>query len=101
MNITSLKVNTDRMGQDIQSLQERLAQTRSHIVQIHQQMKALDGMWQGPAHDAYQRLFENEEQNMVELCNLFEQMIANLNTVRSNYDSCEQQVYQLVNALQI
>ena len=52
MNITSLKVNTDRMGQDIESLQERLAQTRSHVVQIHQRMEALDGMWQGQAHAA-------------------------------------------------
>lgn len=101
MNITNLKVNTDRMNSDAQTLRERLNRTRTHCRQIKEQMDALNGMWKGYAHNAVAQQFAAEYENMCALCDLFEEMIENLEGIRTEYASCENEVMNTVNALKI
>lgn len=99
--ITELQINTDRLNSDIQTLRNRLTQTRNHIARLERTMQSLDSAWSGPAKEAEQIQFEADRQNMLELCSLIEKLIANLQQIQKLYVTCENSVGDLVRALSV
>ena len=101
MAITNLKVNTNRMDSDVQKLNGGLNQTRAHLQNIHDAMDRLHAMWEGAARDAKKQRFDTAYQNMTALCDLVQKMIDQMDQDRKEYDSCENQVMDAVNALNV
>lgn len=101
MAITNLKVNTDRMRGDAEDLSGRLKQSQNRMQTFCSTMDALLGYWEGPASQAEAQIYQAEKQNMDQLCKLMDDLINELSSDASAYNTCEQQVADAVNSLRI
>lgn len=99
MELSWLRMNTERMNTDHEAMEQLLATTRQDVEAIKARMDLLNGMWTGPAHDAEMQQFEADYENIQELCRLFQELIDRFQEDCSAYTQCEQQVQDLVNAL--
>lgn len=101
MAITNLKVNTDRMCNDVDDLTNRLTQSKARLQELCAAMDTLLGYWDGPASQAETQIYQAEKQNMDQLCKLIDELINELSSDASAYSTCEQQVADAVNSLRI
>lgn len=101
MAITNLKVNTDRMRSDAEDLTNRLKQSKTRMQELCSTMDALLGYWEGPASQAEKQVYQAEKQNMDQLSRLMDDLIKELASDASVYETCEQQVADAVNSLRL
>lgn len=101
MAIDYIKVNTDRMKSDEADLISRLTQAKKRMQEICDSMQTLLGYWEGAASETQTKVYEAERENMEQLQTLLDELIAELGSAASTYNTCEQQVADLVNALQV
>lgn len=101
MKITDLKVNTDRMSENVRTEQELLTRARNHAKQIKENMDLLRSAHQGAAGTAVQQQAQAIFQNMNSLCDMFERLINILDDRRAEYVACEAEVQQIVNQLRV
>ena len=64
-------------------------------------MQTLLGYWEGAASEAQTKVYEAERENMEQLQTLLDELITELGSAAATYTTCEQQVADLVNALQV
>lgn len=99
--ISVIEINTEQLDRDIQRLREKLSQTRTHINRLKDRMDAMNKMWEGTANQAVRQRFQRDHQNMLNLCEMLEELIQTLESIRQSYDSCENHVRSAVDALRI
>ncbi len=99
--ISVIEINTAQLSSDIKRLRGTLARTRSHIEQLRVKMAAMNSMWEGPTNQAMRQRFRADHERMLALCASLEELLQMLESIRQTYDTCEDQVRGVVDALRV
>ncbi|MDD3369979.1 MAG: WXG100 family type VII secretion target [Lachnospiraceae bacterium] len=96
-----IEVEAQTMGNDIQAMKEILQGAVSEISGMASEMEALSAMWTGAGHDAYMNQFSNDCERMNEVDQLFKDYMNRLTEAKNEYCKCEQDVSDIVRAINI
>lgn len=96
-----IAVNTGTLASDIAELNSALKTAEKALNDMFTQIQELDAMWDGPANDEFNRQFANDHENARGMCATVQSLIACMEYAREQYDSCENQVNDIVSAISI
>lgn len=101
MNIQEIAVNTNDLQRDINAMKNALDQVKKRTDSMFQEVNALNGMWEGPAHEAFARQFAADYQIMQELQKEVEKLIECMQYADKEYLSCESSITTIINSIRI
>ena len=101
MAVNKIRVNTERLKQTQQNLQEKLKGIQTAIEQVSVDMGVLNSKWSGEAHDAFVQSVENDIQFLTTVCEQLQGIIDYEGNAVNEYNKCEQQVADLIAQLRI
>ena len=101
MAIKEIAVNTSTLTNDIAALQSALTSVRTQLDDMFNQVAELDTMWDGPANEEFNRQFGNDYENAKNLCKTVESIIECMTFARDQYNTCENEVNNIVSAIRI
>jgi WXG100 family type VII secretion target len=96
-----IKVNTSRLNVDLGEIREHIRTIRTLFDDLKQHNSALDGMWDGPASEAFKTGFAADIKALEEVVKMLEGINKYEENARSKYDRCEQKVGDLVNQIHV
>lgn len=99
--ITKIKVTTDRLQNDIDSLNEHLQKMCRLIDNMMSGIEGMGAMWEGEAKDAFFVQFKSDYQTIKSMENTIRAMIEDLKYAQEKYVSCENNVETIINAIMI
>ena len=95
------EVETGQVQNLTQNFQDALSQISGNKQRMYQALEGLDGMWQGQAHDAFVAQYQKDNQEMETLIQELQQVAENIGTARQEYDNCEQEVKDMISAINV
>lgn len=101
MSANKIRVNTDSLNQTKRNLEEKLNSIRKAISDISEDMKTLNSMWMGEAHDAFVQNTDQDIQFLNNVCDGIQGIIDYEENAVTEYNKCEQQVAELIRQIQI
>lgn len=96
-----ITINTLTLSGDINELRSMLSDVRGQLKGMFEQVAELDAMWDGPANEAFNRQFNNDYENAVNLCTTVESLLNCMEYARDQYNQCENGVGSIVNAIPV
>lgn len=96
-----ITVNTWTLSGDIETLQQQLNVIRADMDKMYEAVRVLDGMWDGPANQAFNVQFNSDRNDMLELCNIVQKIIDCMEYAKKEYNSCEADVGSIVASIAI
>lgn len=101
MNYQEIAVNTSTLQNDINEMQNALDKVKKRTERMFNEIMALEGMWEGQAHEAFERQFLIDVQNMQNLCSTINDLIGCMQYADKEYISCENSVHSIINSIKI
>lgn len=96
-----IKVNTNNLKNDANEVLELTKQAKANIKKMYDAVSELDGMWDGPANEAFMNQFRNDYEAFIDLCSYVENLSSKMKSSSNEYNKCEDNVYQLINKIKI
>ncbi len=94
-------VNTDTLRSQVENLRTEIGQAESEMAKMYEAVQELDGMWDGPANEAFKTQFLDDKEFMEELCKTVREIIGSMDNARTEYEVCESAVRQLIDEIRI
>lgn len=91
-----IKINTDRLRTDIESVAGHLQGMKSELESMKQNVAQLDSMWDGPGSEAFKKAFWDDMRGMDTLLKNLQSMYSYETNARAKYESCENKVGDIV-----
>lgn len=101
MAVKEIAVDTSALYGDIQELREALSAVRSQLSDMFGQIAELDAMWDGPANAEFDRQFGMDHENAENMCKTVESLIECMEYARNQYNSCENEVNDIVSVIRV
>lgn len=95
------EVDTGRVAEAVTSLQSELDAIKKEKTAMYTALEALDGMWEGAAHDDFAAQYAADNEKLTALCTTVQSIIENISAARSAYDTCEQSVKGEISKVQV
>lgn len=95
------EVETNQVKAMAESYQETLSQISSGRAKLYEVMAQLDGMWQGQAHNAFAAEYMADTERLGDLLTQLQRVGENISDARISYDTCEQEVKSIIQAIEI
>lgn len=96
-----VNVNTDRLKGDISYMMNELEIINQNMKNLYENIEALNGMWNGPANDEFTKQFTSDYSLVTSNLEDIRKYLDALSECCSKYNSCENNVGQLVDTLQV
>lgn len=96
-----IAIDTSILMSDTNELKSILEKTKKQMESMFEQIVELDAMWDGLANEEFKKQFENDYQNTQNLCKTVESLIECMEYARKQYDLCENEVSDIVDAIGI
>ena len=96
-----IEVNINTLNSDIGNMQSELNGLRSEMKKAFTAVAELDRMWNGPANDAFNKAFQDDNQSMEEMCKIVDRLIEYMTNAREEYRKCENAVSAEIDAIRI
>lgn len=101
MEIKEITVDTSSLAGDVSELQTALSEAEAQLKNMFDRVTELDGMWDGPANEEFNRQFANDYENSKNLCKTVQSIIDSMQYAREQYDICENEVNAVISAIAI
>ena len=101
MAITKIKVNTNKLQKTATDMENALKHINKKSNQMQSDVKALNGMWEGDANQAFNQTFQDDITALQQVCDNIQKVINYENTAKKEYNSCEQKVAELVDKITV
>ncbi len=96
-----IAINTGTLKDDIDLMQTELTQIRNELDNMFNAIQALDTTWKGPANIAFNQQFNIDRQQMKDMCDIIQKIINCLNYANGEYNTCDNEVSEIVAAIQV
>nr|WP_317360761.1 WXG100 family type VII secretion target [uncultured Blautia sp.] len=96
-----IEVETRSLGQDRDNIQNQAEAVRGKLSQLLSSMENLSGMWEGPAKEVFMEQFYTDYEFMQEFLTEMDKYVQAMSYAQQEYDKCENDVAQIVGAIQI
>ena len=93
-----IEVDTAILQTQISQLEETLYATRLTLNKLTERVESLQAMWNGPAHDEFNKQYELDRERMENMCQIIQNLIEGMQQARQEYDQCENEVSSLVSS---
>ncbi len=96
MTVNKIRINTNLLNNDARSISESVSVIKKSVSDLEESFRVLDSMWDGTASEAFRTEYNSDIEALrviiknLEVFNRFE------NTAREKYDTCEQNVGNIV-----
>ena len=101
MAIKEIEINTVTLLRDIDILETKMGELDGQTEKMFSAISDLDTMWDGPASEAFKEQFQLDYQSCKEMSKVLKDLVESLKHARQEYDTCEQNVEDLIRAIQI
>ena len=96
-----IRVNTNRLDTDLKEFGDHIKAIQKSIADLRDHNRVLDGMWDGPASEAFKTGFAADIKALEEVVKMLEGINKYEENARSKYDRCEQKVGDLVDQIHV
>lgn len=96
-----IEVNTSILEQDVSLLNEHAALIKKNIYKMYRITDELNGMWVGPAKDAFVSNLYTERDEMIEALKEAERIVELINRAVEVYKKCELSVNEEIENLKL
>ena len=96
-----IEVDTEILQSQISQLEETLQATRMTLEKLTERVESLQSMWNGPAHDEFNRQYELDRERMENMCMIIQNVIEGMQQARLAYDQCEVEVGDVVASIHV
>lgn len=96
-----IEIETRSLGQDRDNIQNQTEAVRGKLGQLQSSMENLFSMWEGPAKDAFMAQYSTDYEFMQDFLKEMEKYVQAMSYAQQEYDKCENDVAQIVGAIQI
>lgn len=97
----NFEVDTSMLGALTKKLRENLENISQQRSEMYSQLEALDGMWEGEAHDTFVAQYQIDHELMRKLLNELGTLAEHVGVSKENYDDCEEEALKLIRAISI
>jgi len=91
-----IEIETNMLNSDVSSLRSLIEDVRTRKNNLLNHMNELDGMWDGPANQEFIRQYQIDDAELSELCDALIRAVDCMEFAKTNYDSCEDEVSQII-----
>jgi len=96
-----IEVNTSTLEQDVSFLNEQAALIKKNIYKMYAITDELNGMWEGPAKEAFVKNLQVDREKMIEALREAEHIVELINRAVEVYRKCELSVSEEIENLKI
>lgn len=96
-----IEINIRTLDNDIGDMQNEVKALRDEMKQAFNAVTELDSMWNGPANDAFNRAFQQDNEAMEEMCRTIDSLIGFMENARDEYRKCEVAVSSEIDSIRI
>ncbi len=96
-----IEVDTDGLQAQINQLEETLRMTRDDLAKLTERVDSLQAMWNGPAHDEFNKQYQRDRERMENMCLIIQNVIDGMQQARVEYDQCESEVGSVVASIHV
>lgn len=96
-----IEVDSEILQSQINQLSDTLERTRETLNQLTERVESLQAMWNGPAHDEFNRQYELDRERMENMCQIIANIIEGMQQARIAYDQCENEVSDIVASISV
>ncbi len=96
-----IEVDSEILQSQINQLSDTLERTRETLNQLTERVESLQAMWNGPAHDEFNRQYELDRERMENMCQIIANIIEGMQQARIAYDQCENEVGDIVASISV
>ena len=86
---------------DITAFGDALARVEGNYKKAFQEILSLNAMWEGPAHDAFEVSFRQDNATVEDAVKFLQKYKSDLDMALSEYQKCEMNVDNLVRAIKV
>lgn len=99
--IAQIEIDTAALNRDTNSLNSTLGRIKSEITGMYEAVRTMDGMWDGPANEAFNTQFRVDHNNMNSICNAVQSLIRSMENASRKYVAGENQVNAVISSIRI
>lgn len=96
-----IEVNTNTLKHDVSEIGEELQGISNDAVKLENVLTQLEGMWDGPAKQAFSAAVRDDLGRLRELVKLMQNLTGKTGEAREEYDKCESAVAQIISSLKV
>lgn len=96
-----IRANISTMSREFADMNNLQKAAQNSLEDLAAAISALNGTWEGMAHDALVSLFQSDQNSMQETLNTLGQYIATLVEARDEYRNCEEQVESRISSIHV
>lgn len=86
------EVDTSSLSYTIKSMEGELSEVDNLIKELYAALTAMDGMWEGAAHDTFAAQYLEDQKVLANMRVTIAEVISGLEGARKNYEQCENSV---------
>lgn len=101
MAVSKIKVNTATLKKDTDSISQMLKDIKRKMKAMQSDVNALNGMWTGDANKEFNKAFQDDIKDLSDVCDNIQSIIDYERKAKSEYDSCEQKVSDLIDSIAV
>jgi len=96
-----IEIETSLLAQDKDTIQGEIQSLKTHMTQMREQMEQLSGMWEGPAKEAFMNQFWSDFDYIQSFLTEMDTYTEAMEYAQREYEKCENDVAQIIGAIQI
>ena len=97
----AVEVDINIMRSQINQLELTLARTQMTLDKLTERVESLQAMWNGPAHEEFNRQYELDRQRMENMCQMIRNMIDGMQQACISYSKYETEVADVVTSIRV
>ena len=96
-----IRVNTKSLGTTRDNVRDQIRKIREEIKYLEEDVIQLNGMWEGPAHEAFNTAFLADVRTLSSQCGVLDGIVSYETNAVKEYDACENKVASLVAGIRV
>ena len=96
-----VRINTGNLGRTMENVSTRIKQIRGQITAMYGEISALNAMWEGEAHTAFDSEFRKDIKRLENLCKRLDGIVSFEANAITEYERCEKEVASLISAIKV
>ena len=96
-----IRVNTRTLKKDRDDIQKDITVVRKKISAMRQDVEQLNKMWSGSANAEFNKAFTDDIKKLENLCKMLDEIVKYETTAKTEYDTCENKIENLVSSISV
>lgn len=101
MSINKIKIDTSKLQKDRNLMENHLNIILDNVKSMYEEVKVLDGMWDGEAKESFNVQFNSDYNAANQLIKEIRNFISKMDYAEKKYVECEGKVSEIINSIKI